>query len=90
MAETLHRKVLSAEEVDDFIGHLRTLPREDQVFDFEVRQNRIRADGVAIPYWRARYKDLSPEDQKRLARVERVHAQEIQIHELIGPCIWFD
>jgi hypothetical protein len=84
MAENLRRKVLTSKEIADLLEHLRTLPKEEQQFDHEVRHNRILSDMVEIPKWRARFSELSPEDQERIERVEKVHAQEISIHKYIG------
>jgi hypothetical protein len=84
MAESLRRTVLTSKEIAELLEHLRTLPKEEQQFDHEVRHNRILSDMVLIPTLRARFSELSPEDQERVERVEKVHAQEITIHKYIG------
>jgi hypothetical protein len=84
MTEILRRKVLTSKEIVDLLEQLRTLPKEDQQFDHEVRHNRILSDMEELPKWRARFSELSPEDRERIERVEKVHAQEISIHRYIG------
>ena len=75
MDKSPRRTVLSQNEIDDFLAHLRTLPKDEQQFDHEVRHNRILSDMEELSNWRARFAELSREDQERIERVEKVHAQ---------------
>jgi hypothetical protein len=84
MAKSARREVLTEEQIAELLTHLKSLPRDEQQFDHEVRHNSILADSEELPKWRARFAELSPEDRERIERVEQVHAQETALHQRNG------